>query len=624
MALFENFPYTNFHEMNTDWLINTVKKLADDWAQYHADWEAWKNDTQAAFDDLQAYVENYFANLDVSQEISDKLDEMAQDGTLRALIEPIFSDFETELEVLSARIDNIAHLDPGSTTGDAELIDIRVASDGKVYSTAGNAVRAQAQTAIELGDNLLEGQQFVATHTRDITYSMEPGYVLSNAGLKTAVTGENYLVSTKIDIKPNEILYFKIACARYSNMTYVFYDENDNVIAKSPRTSSGNLYNYNEFIQAPAYSDYCYIAIDKAMTVVDEETVDNIAVVDKYIIYDFEAERKALELININENYITKEAAEPTYYDGYLLSSALHLISYETDTSFKVAELEVEAGDIYDISKIKSYYNNGTFAIYDISGKFISFKKDNSLTNARLVMPNGAKKLLVSGRSDYPVIEKITNITIPALTDVWNSKKWIVVGDSLTDGAAISRTSKFYWQYIQDLTGIEVYDMGKSGTGYKKQYSGNAPFYERVLNMPEGYNVVTIFGSVNDVSETLGTPTDTGTDTVCGCINTTLDNLYSVDPTIPVGIVSPTPTATYYPLATNQRMTQYVEALKTICANRSIPFLDLYHASDLRPWDATYRTLIYSKDDGNGTHPNEEGHKILASKFKAFLQSLIL
>ena len=166
--------------------------------------------------------------------------------------------------------------------------------------------------------------------------------------------------------------------------------------------------------------------------------------------------------------------------------------------------------------------------------------------------------------------------------------------------------------------------MGKSGTGYMKPYNGQLPFYQRILNMPTGYDVVTIFGSVNDMSQPLGDPADTGTDTVCGCINTTLDNLYSIDPTIVVGIVSPTPTATYYPLASNQKMTQYVAALKTICENRSIPFMDLYHASDLRPWNEEYRTLIYSKDGGNGTHPNEEGHKILSAKFKAFLSSLIL
>lgn len=30
MALFENFPYTNFHEMNLDWLIKQTKNNSDD------------------------------------------------------------------------------------------------------------------------------------------------------------------------------------------------------------------------------------------------------------------------------------------------------------------------------------------------------------------------------------------------------------------------------------------------------------------------------------------------------------------------------------------------------------------------------------------------------------------
>ena len=28
MALFEQFPYTNFHEMNMDWLLRAVKSLS--------------------------------------------------------------------------------------------------------------------------------------------------------------------------------------------------------------------------------------------------------------------------------------------------------------------------------------------------------------------------------------------------------------------------------------------------------------------------------------------------------------------------------------------------------------------------------------------------------------------
>lgn len=40
------------------------------------------------------------------------------------------------------RIDNLASLDEGSTTGDAELIDGRISHNGKIYSSIGEAIRS--------------------------------------------------------------------------------------------------------------------------------------------------------------------------------------------------------------------------------------------------------------------------------------------------------------------------------------------------------------------------------------------------------------------------------------------------------------------------------------------------
>lgn len=120
------------------------------------------------FTTLYNYVKNYFDNLDVQEEINDKLDKMAEDGSLSALIKPFFDEYKKEIDgivntqnskisVLENRMDSFSSLPSGSTTGDAELTDIRTPAGGfnlnKNYNSAGNAVRGQIDSVKDLAEN---------------------------------------------------------------------------------------------------------------------------------------------------------------------------------------------------------------------------------------------------------------------------------------------------------------------------------------------------------------------------------------------------------------------------------------------------------------------------------------
>lgn len=69
MGIFRQFPYTNFHEINLDWLLNEMKKITADWIRYNTTWDDWKTNTDQKFEELQKYVEDYFDNLDIKTEI---------------------------------------------------------------------------------------------------------------------------------------------------------------------------------------------------------------------------------------------------------------------------------------------------------------------------------------------------------------------------------------------------------------------------------------------------------------------------------------------------------------------------------------------------------------------------
>lgn len=167
---FHEYPYTNFHEMNLDWVVKKVKELAAAWAQVQQDW----TDEQAAFANLQSWIENYFNNLDVQTEINVKLDAMVAAGTMSELIAPyVASGLPAEV---------------------AEQIgDVVAAQIGPVVAAQISAVVADQLPAVAAAAAAQEVSAWLALHVNPETgYVIDDTFTVQGAAADAKAVGDEF------------------------------------------------------------------------------------------------------------------------------------------------------------------------------------------------------------------------------------------------------------------------------------------------------------------------------------------------------------------------------------------------------------------------------------------------
>ena len=317
----------------------------------------------------------------------------------------------------------------------------------------------------------------------------------------------------------------------------------------------------------------------------------------------------------------------------------------KTRAQISYEPIKVEPFEVYRISGC-SAWNARLYEIIDAKGHLIDYCStvmSNSMTETVMIPENGSyleiNELLLNTQT---TLEKAISIKekLPL-----SGKTWTAVGDSWTQ--IFADQNKSYVDYVAELTGLTAKNSGAGGTGYVAggPDNWNNQFFKRSIDA--NANLVTVFGSFNDAYDSnfkFGKQGDTDTNTLWGALKATLDHIYSSNFDAQIGVIAPGPWG-----AINQHLDatikmstlgshsdseindmpiidfaeKYVQTLQDFAKLNSLPFLDLYHYSGLRPWDSDFINKYYhGTNNTDTTHPNADTMKqFIAPKIAKFIES---
>lgn len=170
--------------------------------------------------DKQLYRSGHAADAAV---VGDKFKQVSSD------ISSTKEELDEKIALHEVRIDNLATLPEGSTTGDAELIDARLGADGKTYTNLGAAIRTQVGN---LKSDLSAYKNFGSFEG----FSFTNGWINANGTLTEGTT--DWWVTRYIYCNPNSSITYLGVNYREGICGLAFYDKDFKFISGDINTGT--------------------------------------------------------------------------------------------------------------------------------------------------------------------------------------------------------------------------------------------------------------------------------------------------------------------------------------------------------------------------------------------------
>lgn len=633
----ENFPFieNDFEAINNyqlfskvvEYLNNTIKSM-------NLTGEQMENVTNA-MTNLQNYVNNYFDNLNVQDEINNKLDEMVEDGTFGEILNHYLEIYQNLLNVeknervlqdnnLQLQINGLANGSPLTATSTSEMTDTsRIyvnTSNGHWYYYNGTTwTDGGVYQSTGIADNSIVWNDF-SSELKD--------YIKNGTWYNTIkTTGGRY--PNKEFIGPfsinDEFLIYPISYSGLHLSTVDVYglDSNNSVVF----TRTNVPMNKETIIKLT--SNVAKIRVTFALSIAETNTIGEFlflnlqekSLVD-YIYKNVKITENNNKFVNFLMNKYSQEFTFSVQHNAEIPINLQKDYSYKISITSESTDTNVHF-DIYGNPFPSNSYGslklneNKIITAYENSDKLNVWcaGMSSSLTFTITIEPYSIPKL----QNEINKVSQLNKTTSKIF------KKVVCCGDSYTSGHIVDSNNvahptneEFAFpHYMATLTGNEWVNCGSSGASSKTWLTSSRGLAKAISSGKSQAYIVGLM--INDQSNSerhvdVGTQADIGTDadTYYGYYSKIIRELNNISPNAKIFIETCPNTASSYSLY-NQAVRDIYEAYKN---TYPVHLLDLYAYKDL------YNNITLTQDLVGG-HYTALGYEQFAEILNYILSNYI-
>lgn len=445
-----NFPYIeeDFDALTNYGLLSKVVEYLNEVISNNNEQNDLMTGLYNAYVSLQNYVNTYFDNLDVQDEINNKLDAMAQDGSLTQLIkgyvDPYINEQNNRLDQMQNQINAVESGSPlvaSSTSGMTDTSRVYVnTSDGKWYYYNGTAwTIGGTYQATQIADN-------------SVTYKMVKNDILKSQNMKNLLS--RYNINSIIQTNKTHLSLFS-----------------SGVVGDSGKTRLSN-FNYLSFSNNPLFkllNDNIYYFVNVYTVIDKQENTLDFADLD-------------LELggINTSGNNVTStyqlrtpdfiEVDSDTLFEPDYNNYLSYVFKYDSDGNF-IERIDITA-QLHNVTLTSTYKYKFVFKV-DVTGADITDRVAFFIESVKNSILTEMYTQITSGWQNYSLT--FTN------SNTYRYKLCMRIGNgtsSFTDSNEINDFMFISDDLLTPLQNKKISILGDSFSAFNNQIpSGNSPYY---------------------------------------------------------------------------------------------------------------------------------------------------